>query len=129
MRKIAFATILTIGFLFAFSHLITSPQGQVKKEEDQFMKLHKKEMTPFLEKCIKCHSIKVNLSDKKMKKTFVEKCAKCHSLDRLFSKKRSVEEWNQVLKIMEGKPHANLSEDDLKKIGKWIDFMRAVMTP
>ncbi|NWG04081.1 MAG: hypothetical protein HXY44_14605 [Syntrophaceae bacterium] len=128
MKKNALVIILMFGFLFVFFYSVTSLQAQTK-EEDPFMKLHKKEMTPFLEKCIKCHSIKVNLSDKKMKKTFVEKCSKCHSLDRLFSKKRSAEEWNQVLKVMEGKPHANLSKDDLKKIEKWIDFMQAVMTP
>ncbi len=59
--------------------------------------------------------------------TFMEKCSGCHSLQRILAKKRSKEEWDRVLKIMAGKPHANVSEEDLKKVQKWIDFMRSTI--
>jgi len=69
------------------------------------MKEHKKEMT-----------------------TFMEKCSGCHSLQRMLSKHRSKEEWDKILKIMAGKPHANISEEELKRIQKWIDFMESAGT-
>jgi len=78
------------------------PQAQTE-EEKQFMKVHEKEMT-----------------------TFMEKCSGCHSLQRILAKKGSKEEWDEILKIMAGKPHANISEEELKGIQKWLDFMRAI---
>ena len=100
--------LLTIGVLFLaslFSWMAPSSQAQTK-EEKQFMKEHQKEMT-----------------------TFMEKCSGCHSLQRVFAKKRSKEEWDKVLKIMAGKPHANISEQDMKNIEKWIGFMQSAFTP
>lgn len=114
--------------LFLFP-LLLSPARAETRGEAEFMTLHEKEMTPFIEKCSGCHTLKVELRDKEMKKTFVEKCSQCHTLGRLFSKKRSDEEWDRVLKVMAGKPHANLSEQDLKKIRQWIDYLRTVLTP
>ena len=122
--------VLMVGVLVLtslFFSLVPSPHAQTK-EEKEFMKLHEKEMTPFMEKCTKCHTIKVELRDKEMKKIFLEKCTKCHTLDRLFSKKRSIQEWHQTLEIMAGKPHANISEEELKRIEKWIDFMQSAGT-
>jgi cytochrome c553 len=100
--------LLTIGVLFLaslFFWMAPSSQAQTK-EEKQFMKEHQKEMT-----------------------TFMEKCSGCHSLQRVFAKKRSKEEWDKVLKIMAGKPHANISEQDMKNIEKWIGFMQSAFTP
>ncbi len=59
---------------------------------------------------------------------FVEKCSGCHSMRRIFSKKRSQEEWDKMLEIMRGKPHATISEEEIKKIQRWIDFLRSPMT-
>ena len=56
----------------------------------------------------------------------MEKCSGCHSLQRIFAKWRSKEEWDKVLQIMAGKPHASISDEELKSIQKWIDFMRSV---
>jgi cytochrome c553 len=97
--------LLAIGVLFLaslFVWMVPSSQAQTK-EEKQFMKEHQKEMT-----------------------TFMEKCSGCHSLQRIFAKKRSKEEWDKVIKIMAGKPHANINEQELKDIQKWLDFMRAI---
>lgn len=120
---------LGVSVLWLLSPLLLIPAGAETKGEAEFKTLHEKEMTPFIEKCSGCHTLKVELRDKEMKKTFVEKCSQCHTLGRLFSKKRSVEEWDRVLKVMAGKPHANLTEQDLKKIREWIDYLRAVLTP
>jgi len=105
MRRLVF---LTVGIIVLVLFLILpAPPSQAQtKEEKQFMKQHEKEMT-----------------------TFMEKCSGCHSLQRILAKKRSKEEWDRVLKIMAGKPHANISEEDLKKVQKWIDFMQSTIPP
>jgi cytochrome c5 len=102
MKKPIFlmAGVLVVASLF----FVTVPSSQAQTKEDkQFMKQHQKEMT-----------------------TFMEKCSGCHSLQRILAKKGSKEEWDKILKIMAGKPHANISEGELKDIQKWIDFMRAI---
>jgi len=99
--------LLVAGVLVLASFLfwkVPSSQAQ-SNEEKQFMKEHEKEMT-----------------------TFMEKCSGCHSLQRMLSKHRSKEEWDKILKIMAGKPHANISEEELKRIQKWIDFMESAGT-
>ena len=105
MRLLLF---LTVGMIVLILLLILpAPPSQAQtKEEKQFMKQHEKEMT-----------------------TFMEKCSGCHSLQRILAKRRSKEEWDRVLKVMAGKPHANVSEEDLKKIQKWIDFMQSTIPP
>jgi cytochrome c553 len=102
MKKLV---LLAIGVLVLASLFIWMvPYSQaLTKEEKQFMKQHQKKMT-----------------------TFMEKCSGCHSLQRILGKKHPKEEWDKVLKIMAGKPHANISEQELKDIQKWIDFMRAI---
>ena len=104
MKKLIFlmaGVLVLTSFLF---WMVPSSQAQ-SKEEKQFMKEHKKEMT-----------------------TFMEKCSGCHSLQRMLSKHRPKEEWDKILKIMAGKPHANISEEELKRIQKWIDFMESAGT-
>jgi ABC-type transport system involved in cytochrome bd biosynthesis fused ATPase/permease subunit len=105
MRRLLF---LTVGMMVLILLLIlpAAPSQAQTKEEKQFMKQHEKEMT-----------------------TFMEKCSGCHSLQRILAKRRSKEEWDRVLKVMAGKPHANISEEDLKKIQKWIDFMQSTIPP
>lgn len=105
MRRLVF---LTVGIIVLISLLILpAPPSQAQtKEEKQFMKQHEKEMT-----------------------IFMEKCSGCHSLQRILAKRRSKEEWDRVLKVMAGKTHANISEEDLKKIQKWIDFMQSTIPP
>jgi ABC-type transport system involved in cytochrome bd biosynthesis fused ATPase/permease subunit len=105
MRLLLF---LTVGMIVLILLLIlpAAPLQAQTKEEKQFMKQHEKEMT-----------------------TFMEKCSGCHSLQRILAKRRSKEEWDRVLKVMAGKPHANVSEEDLKKIQKWIDFMQSTIPP
>jgi hypothetical protein len=61
--------------------------------------------------------------------TFMEKCSRCHSLQRILAKRMSTEEWDRVLLVMAGKPHANISQEDLKKIEKWITFMQTALMP
>jgi len=122
-------SVLGVLVMLLLFPLLLSPVRAETKGEAEFLTLHEKEMTPFIEKCSGCHTLKVELRDKELKKTFVEKCSQCHTLGRLFSKKRSPEEWDRVLKVMAGKPHANLSEQDLKKVKEWIDYLRAVLTP
>jgi cytochrome c553 len=86
---------------------VTVPSSQAQtKDEKQFMKQHEKEMT-----------------------TFMEKCSGCHSLQRIFAKKRSKEDWDKLVKMMAGKPHANISDQDMKNIEKWIGFMQSAFTP
>jgi hypothetical protein len=104
MKKLIFlmAGVLVLASLFFW--MVPSSQAQTK-EEKQFMKQHQKEMA-----------------------TFMEKCSGCHSLQRMLSKHRSKEEWDKILKIMAGKPHANISEEELKRIQKWIDFMESAGT-
>ena len=125
MKKCVLLVISVLVLSSLFFWMVPSSQAQTK-EEKEFKEFHEKEMTPFIKNCIKCHTIKVEIRDKKMKKTFLEKCSQCHTLNRLFSKKRSAEEWDKVLKIMAGKPHANINEQELKDVQKWIDFMRAI---
>jgi len=105
MRKFAFLMAGVIVLVFLFFLMVPSSQAQTK-EEKQFMKQHEKEMT-----------------------TFMEKCSGCHSLQRILAKRRSKEEWDKVLKIMAGKPHANISQEELKKIQNWIDFMQSTIPP
>jgi len=91
--------------VFAFILCLTTPSQAQTKEEKQFMKLHEKDMV-----------------------TFMEKCSGCHSLQRIFAKKRSKEEWDAILKQMAGKPHAMITEEERKRIQKWIDFMESTLT-
>ena len=95
------------GFVLAslLFWMVPSSQAQTK-EEKQFMKEHEKEMT-----------------------TFMNKCSGCHSLQRILAKKKSKEEWDKVLKMMAGKPHANISEEELKRIQKWVDLMQSTIPP
>lgn len=123
MKKCRFLILSVFVSVFLIFLIVPSSQAQTKGETD-FKKLHDKEMTPFIENCKKCHTIKVELRDKEIKKTFLEKCSQCHIWGRVFSKKRSVEEWDKVLKVMAGKPHANLSEKELKKVQEWINLMQ-----
>jgi hypothetical protein len=102
MRRFIFLMMGVFVFSTVFFLTVSSSQAQTK-EDKQFMKQHQKEMT-----------------------TFMEKCSGCHSLQRILAKKASKEEWDKVLKIMAGKPHANISEGELKEIQKWLDFMRAI---
>jgi len=105
MKKCAFLMVCVLS-LVSFFFLMVPPSQAQTKEEKQFMKQNAKEMT-----------------------TFMEKCTGCHSVQRILSKRASKEEWDKVIKIMAGKPHANLSADDLKRIQKWIDFMQVIAIP
>lgn len=102
MKKCAFLMVCVLALVSLFFLMVPPSQAQTK-EEKQFMKQNAKEMT-----------------------TFMEKCSGCHSLQRVLAKKASKEEWDKVLKIMAGKPHANISAEELKRIQKWIDFMQAI---
>ena len=102
MKKCAFLMAGVLVLVFLTFLMVPSSQAQTK-EEKQFMKQNAKEMT-----------------------TFMEKCSGCHSLQRILAKKASKEEWDKVLKIMAGKPHANVSAEDLKRIQKWVDLMQAI---
>ena len=105
MKKCLFlmaGVLVLTSFLF---WMVPSSQAQ-SKEEKQFMKEHKREMA-----------------------TFMEKCSGCHSLQRILAKRRSKEEWDKILKMMAGKPHANISEEELKKVQKWIDLMQSTIPP
>lgn len=105
MKKCALLTVCL--FVVVLIIFLMGPSSQAQTKEDkQFMKQHGKEMT-----------------------TFMEKCSGCHSLQRIFGKKASKEEWEKILKMMAGKPHANLSADDLKRIQKWIEFLQATTAP
>jgi hypothetical protein len=102
MKKCAFLMAGLLVLVFLTFLMVPSSQAQTK-EEKQFMKQNAKEMT-----------------------TFMEKCTGCHSVQRILSKRASKEEWDKVLKIMAGKPHANVSAEDLKRIQKWVDLMQAI---
>ena len=102
MKKCAFLMAGLLVLVFLTFLMVPSSQAQTK-EEKQFMKQNAKEMT-----------------------TFMEKCTGCHSVQRILSKRASKEEWDKVLKIMAGKPHAGISAEELKRIQKWIDFMQAI---
>jgi hypothetical protein len=105
MRKCAFLVAGASVLVFLVFLMVPSSQAQTK-EEKQFMKQYSKEMT-----------------------SFMEKCSGCHSLQRVFGKKATKEEWDKILKVMAGKPHANVSAEELKRIQKWIEFMQATMVP
>ena len=102
MKKCAFLVVGVLVLVFLTFLMVPSSQAQTK-EEKQFMKQNAKEMT-----------------------TFMEKCTGCHSVQRILSKRASKEEWDKVLKIMAGKPHAGISAEELKRIQKWIDFMQTI---
>ena len=102
MKKCVFLMAGVLALVSLFFLMVPSSQAQTK-EEKQFMKQNAKEMT-----------------------TFMEKCTGCHSVQRILSKRASKEEWDKVLKIMAGKPHANISAEDLKRIQKWVDLMQAI---
>jgi hypothetical protein len=104
MKKLIFlmAGVLVLASLFFW--MVPSSQAQTK-EDKQFMKQHQKEMN-----------------------TFMEKCSGCHSLQRILAKNRSKEEWDKIVKIMAGKPHSNISDEELKRVQKWIDFMQSAGT-
>ena len=105
MKKCGFLIACGLVFVFLIFLMVPSSQAQTK-EEKQFMKQHSKEMA-----------------------TFMEKCSGCHSLQRILAKKASKEEWDKVLTIMAGKPHANISAEELKRIQKWIEFMQSTLPP
>jgi hypothetical protein len=92
----------------AISLLVAVPivSAAQSKEDQEFMKKNSQEM-----------------------RLFMEKCSKCHGLQRVLERKRSPEEWDKVVKIMSGKPHADLTNSDLQKIEKWIDFFQTAVTP
>lgn len=96
--------ILGVVGLFVFiSFSLMTPSSQAQtKEEKPFVKQYEKEIA-----------------------IFMEKCSGCHGMQRILSKKRTKEEWDNILKIMAGKPHANISEEEVKRIQRWIDFMRS----
>ena len=102
MKKCALLMVCMSALVSIFFLMVPSSQAQTK-EEKQFMKQNAKEMT-----------------------TFMEKCSGCHSLQRILAKKASKEEWDKVLKVMAGKPHASISAEELKRIQKWVDFMQAI---
>ena len=102
MKKLVFLTAAAFVFVSLFFLMVPSSQAQ-SEEEKKFMKEHQKEMN-----------------------IFMEKCSGCHSLQRVFAKWRSKEEWDKVLQIMAGKPHSGISDDELKSIQKWIEFMRSI---
>jgi hypothetical protein len=105
MRKCVFLMLGVLVLISLFFLVVPSSQAQTK-EERQFMKQHEKEMT-----------------------TFMEKCTGCHSAQRILAKKMSKEEWDKVLNVMAGKPHANISAEELKRIQKWSDFMQSTISP
>ena len=100
--------VLIAGVSVAISlFLLVVPTSRAQtKDEEQFMKRHEKEMT-----------------------TFMEKCTGCHSAQRILAKKTSKEEWDKVLKVMAGKPHANISAEELERIQKWNDLMQSTISP
>lgn len=102
MKKCAFLMVSVLVLVSIILLMVSSSHAQTT-EEKQFMKQNAKEMT-----------------------TFMEKCSGCHSLQRVLAKKSSKEEWDKILKIMAGKPHANISAEELKRIQKWIDFMQSI---
>jgi len=102
MKKCAFLMVCLLALVSLFFLMVPSSQAQTK-EEKQFMKQNAKEMT-----------------------TFMEKCSGCHSAQRILAKKASKEEWDKVIKMMAGKPHANINAEELKRIQKWVEFMRSI---
>jgi hypothetical protein len=105
MKKLVFLMAAVFVFVSLFFLMVPSSQAQTK-EDKQFMKEHSKEMT-----------------------TFMEKCSGCHSLQRIFAKKRTKEEWTKILNNMAKMPHAMITQDEVQKIQKWIDFMESTIPP
>jgi predicted house-cleaning NTP pyrophosphatase (Maf/HAM1 superfamily) len=105
MKKSALLAAGVLVSVLSIFLIVPSSQAQTK-EEKQFMKQHDKEMVAFM-----------------------EKCTGCHSAQRIFAKKASKEEWDKILKMMAGKPHANISAEELKRIQKWVEFMQATLLP
>ena len=105
MRKCVFLMLGVLVLISLFFLAVLPSQAQTK-EERQFMKQHEKEMT-----------------------TFMEKCTGCHSAQRILAKKMSKEEWDKVLNLMAGKPHANISAEELNRIQKLHDFMQSTISP
>lgn len=103
MKKCILGVVGLFVFISCFFLMVPSSQAQTK-EEMQFVKQYGKEIA-----------------------TFMEKCSGCHGMQRILSKKRTKEEWDNILKMMAGKPHANTSEEEVKRIQRWIDFMRSNM--
>ena len=79
-------------------------EGAQSPAEKEFLAKHQEEMT-----------------------SFMAKCSACHSLQRVFAKKRSPEEWDQILKQMAAKPQSALSEKETAKIKTWIEFMQSAL--
>lgn len=95
-----------VSILVCLSFSMVPSSAALTGEEKQFMKEHGKEMT-----------------------LFMDKCSGCHNLKRVLEKRKSKEEWDKILKIMSGKPHANISDDELQEIGKWIGFLNSTIMP
>jgi hypothetical protein len=93
-----------VAVLSIFSLPAIPRTGAQTPAEKEFVKEHQEEMT-----------------------SFMTKCSACHSLQRIFAKKRSPEEWDQILKQMTGKPHAAISEKEMAKIKMWIEFMQSAL--
>lgn len=105
MKKLVLTGIGVV--LLASLHFWMVPWSRAQtQEEKQFVKEHATEMN-----------------------TFMDKCSQCHSLQRILTKRRSTEEWDKVLKIMAGKPHASIGQEELARIAKWLDFMQSAMMP
>jgi hypothetical protein len=105
MRKCVYLMMGALVFVSLFFLMVPSSQAQTK-EERQFMKQHEDEMT-----------------------VFMEKCTGCHSAQRILAKKMSKEEWDKVLSVMAGKPHANISAEELQRIQKWNELMQSTISP
>jgi hypothetical protein len=105
MKKVMFSGVGILLLASLCFWMVPCSQAQTK-EEKQFMKEHATEMT-----------------------TFMDKCSQCHSLQRILAKRMSKEEWDKVLKVMAGKPHANITQEDLVRIERWISFMQTAMMP
>jgi hypothetical protein len=105
MRK-QLCLLLGVSVLISLSFLVIPASQAQTKEERQLMKKHEQEMA-----------------------TFMEKCTGCHSAQRILAKKMSKEEWDKILNVMAGKPHANISAEELKRIQKWNDFWQSTISP
>jgi hypothetical protein len=105
MKRFAFLAAGGIALILLF--FLTVPSSRAESEEEKkFMKEHQEEMA-----------------------TFMNKCSGCHSLQRVFAKKRLREEWIKILNQMAAMPHAMITQEELRKIQKWIDLMETSLTP
>jgi hypothetical protein len=93
-----------VSVLSFFPLPVVPPADAQTPAEKEFLKKHQEEMT-----------------------SFMAKCSACHSLQRVFVKKRSSEEWDQILKQMTAKPQSALSETEVAKIKMWIEFMQSAL--